>query len=252
MNPDWRRLFEFIADVSQQRTVDESIDTVLENVETLVPGDRGVSLMQMRGLIPYCVRWPDYAADYIPDFNDYFNEHSPMYYDRPYRALPPVDWLRYEDTEYHNEFNRPLRIRHSIGVGIVDRARTLHYTLFVHRGPSGPPFEDRDRAVFAHLWRPLSRIVTLLSYQSHSLRARIHEREVSAGCSLLSPREAEVADLICRRLTMRQIGERLGISHRTVERHALHIYQKLDVTGRNELVRVLRSDHPNEVVTIPD
>jgi DNA-binding CsgD family transcriptional regulator len=38
---------------------------------------------------------------------------------------------------------------------------------------------------------------------------------------------------------MREIAALLGISLRTVERHALHIHQKLDVSGRRELSLVL-------------
>jgi DNA-binding CsgD family transcriptional regulator len=52
----------------------------------------------------------------------------------------------------------------------------------------------------------------------------------------LSPREAQVADLLCRRLTAKEIASKLGISHRTVENHALHLYQKLGIFSRAELI----------------
>jgi DNA-binding CsgD family transcriptional regulator len=52
----------------------------------------------------------------------------------------------------------------------------------------------------------------------------------------LSPREAEVADLLCRRLTAKEIAAKLGISHRTVESHAIHLYSKLGIFGRAELI----------------
>lgn len=56
------------------------------------------------------------------------------------------------------------------------------------------------------------------------------------GPESLTPREREVATLAARGLTARQIGERLYIGTRTVESHLAHIYPKLGVTSKRELV----------------
>ena len=48
----------------------------------------------------------------------------------------------------------------------------------------------------------------------------------------VSPREADVLDLLCRGLTDRQIANRLGISPRTVDKHLEHAYVKLGVRCR--------------------
>lgn len=50
----------------------------------------------------------------------------------------------------------------------------------------------------------------------------------------LSAREQEVAWLIYRGYTNLQIGEELFISETTVKKHAGHIYEKLQVSGRKE------------------
>ena len=48
----------------------------------------------------------------------------------------------------------------------------------------------------------------------------------------LSPREAQVIQLIAEGMSDRQIGEELFISHRTVMRHVTNILRRLDVTSR--------------------
>lgn len=63
--------------------------------------------------------------------------------------------------------------------------------------------------------------------------------DLAQGCELLSRREAEVAMLLCKRYSNRDVGSRLGISPRTVDRHIEHIYFKLNVRCRQDLVRKL-------------
>ena len=236
---DWKRAYELLTEIAAQQTVQDGLASTMNLLEELVPGDRGVAVMRMEGLIPYCVRWPDYASGYVPRFNTYYNMRSPFYFDSPYRDLPPVDWDRYRDTEYHNGFNRPLHIRYSLGLGLTDATTGEQYAVFVHRSPSGPAFTEEDRRQLAALWRPLSSILTCISRRELDLRHGVHPRETRTGCDILSPRESQIAELLCQRLTMRSIAERLGISRRTVERHALHIYAKLNVSGKRELIRVL-------------
>jgi len=64
-------------------------------------------------------------------------------------------------------------------------------------------------------------------------------REVAPGCKPLSTREREIMEYLIGRESMKDIALKLGISHRTVETHALHIYQKLCVSSRRDLQRFL-------------
>ena len=53
------------------------------------------------------------------------------------------------------------------------------------------------------------------------------------GCGLTN-REAEVAWLLYRGYTNRQIGEELFIAETTVKKHVSHVYEKMQVSGRKE------------------
>lgn len=52
----------------------------------------------------------------------------------------------------------------------------------------------------------------------------------------LTPREREIAPLIGQGMTSKQIGARLGISHRTVETHRSRLMKKFGVHNTAELV----------------
>ncbi len=51
----------------------------------------------------------------------------------------------------------------------------------------------------------------------------------------LSRREAEVAWLLYKGYTNRQVAEELFVAENTIKKHASHIYEKLHVSGRKEL-----------------
>lgn len=61
-------------------------------------------------------------------------------------------------------------------------------------------------------------------------------KNTAQGADIGSPREIEVLRLTARGLTNREIGSRLGISHRTVQGHLASVYEKLNVNGRTEAV----------------
>jgi DNA-binding NarL/FixJ family response regulator len=54
---------------------------------------------------------------------------------------------------------------------------------------------------------------------------------------ILTERETEVLRLVAKGLTARQIGERLVVSHRTVESHVQNTLRKLQLHNRVQLVR---------------
>jgi DNA-binding NarL/FixJ family response regulator len=53
----------------------------------------------------------------------------------------------------------------------------------------------------------------------------------------LTERETEVLRLVAKGLTARRIGERLVVSHRTVESHVQNTLRKLQLHNRSQLVR---------------
>jgi DNA-binding NarL/FixJ family response regulator len=54
---------------------------------------------------------------------------------------------------------------------------------------------------------------------------------------VLTDRETEVLRLVAKGLTAKQIGERLVVSHRTVESHVQNTLRKLQLSNRAQLVR---------------
>lgn len=77
--------------------------------------------------------------------------------------------------------------------------------------------------------RPLERAVAAL------LRPRRRKRHFSNGRHVLTGCELDVARLVAHGLTSREVGERLFVSHRTIDAHLGRIYRKLNINSRRQL-----------------
>jgi len=101
---------------------------------------------------------------------------------------------------------------------------------------------SRARAVLDRTAGEASRLgMVPFTERIDQLRARL---PASAGAdSPLSPRELEVARLVARGLTNKQIGEALFVSERTAENHVQHILVKLGFSNRSQIAAWAAAGH---------
>jgi len=55
-------------------------------------------------------------------------------------------------------------------------------------------------------------------------------------CCHLTPREVQIAKLVCTGLDNSRIGKKLGISYNTVRAHLVNIFRKMGVRGKAGLI----------------
>jgi DNA-binding NarL/FixJ family response regulator len=58
----------------------------------------------------------------------------------------------------------------------------------------------------------------------------------------LTPTESRVAELVVKGMSNKEVAATLSISSKTVELHLSHVYAKLDIASRTELVRRMTID----------
>jgi DNA-binding NarL/FixJ family response regulator len=76
-----------------------------------------------------------------------------------------------------------------------------------------------------------------LQWIVEALKEREPVHVVSAkGNPLLTPREAQVVSLVMEGVPNREIAVKLGVSAHTVKNHLCHIYEKLGISNRVELI----------------
>jgi len=85
-------------------------------------------------------------------------------------------------------------------------------------------------------YQPNEMILILLD---QAVRDRRRMDRAHRSWDALSPREKQVAALVCSGLTGRQIAVRLVVSPETVKTHVRHILRKFNLSSRRELGRLL-------------
>lgn len=236
---DSTAVYESIIDISTAEHTRGAISKLIEHACRLVPTDHGAALFTFSGSFPRCIQWPEYAEPRVHDFNTYFNRRIPILEDPESLALGPVSWRQYHDTEYVTDFHYPLGIHHSVGASFHDSFTGQRYVFWLHRNGRRSFFSKKEASLLRLLCSQAACVLSLRSELDAVRRDAIYDSELGSDADILSRRELEVAKLICRHLSMQEIADLLRISRRTVERHALHIYQKLRVANRKELARLL-------------
>ena len=98
--------------------------------------------------------------------------------------------------------------------------------------------------------RPLAQVAALAAAGTDVLpdlagpRAAADQAGCWQGSEELTARERQIAVLVARGLSNKDVAERLVISKRTVDAHVNHIFAKLDLTSRVQLTIWLRNQAP--------
>ena len=101
---------------------------------------------------------------------------------------------------------------------------------------------DRSLGAFERLGatRWITRILAAARAAGVVTRRRSSRAASRVGWESLTPTEIDVVRLVVEGLTNRSIGDRLFISHRTVETHLKHVFTKLGLRSRVDLVAAAR------------
>lgn len=121
-------------------------------------------------------------------------------------------------------------------------ARTEEDLGLMHVGDRAVLFCNDALATYGSMGahRDVSRVLARLRELGVRSGVRGPRQRPTFGRESLTPTESRVAALMLDGLSYPAIGKRLFISHRTVETHATHIFQKLGIQSRRDLQEALR------------
>jgi DNA-binding CsgD family transcriptional regulator len=152
------------------------------------------------------------------------------------RLSDVISRRRLMNSLVYAEWFRPLDIAAELEIGVAS-SRTRSCTFILDRADGD--FSARDRAVLELVRPHLQRI-----WEMSALR-RAFAGVDAVEVSQLTPREAEIVELVAAGLTNAVIAERLWISPGTVKKHLENIYAKLGVANRTAVASKITARQRN-------
>ncbi|WP_237774272.1 helix-turn-helix domain-containing protein [Actinosynnema sp. ALI-1.44] len=164
--------------------------------------------------------------------------HAAILTDNPAAADPHIRALELNPTRYGTALARAARCWTAVYSGHVDLTEVTRCARGLR--DAGHWWESGRLASEAAL-RTGDR-KAMVSLLECARQLQVHESAQSSDTACpLSDREQEVAELVVRGMTYKQIGDTLFISAKTVEHHMARIRQRLGATNRSELLAQLRT-----------
>jgi DNA-binding CsgD family transcriptional regulator len=146
-----------------------------------------------------------------------------------HRITDSVPFARFREGALYADYYRRIGIDHVVAVPIrVDREILVSFVLNRKRRN----FSDRECQLLDRVGPVLARLHATLAAAAPATDPAV------AG---LTPREREVLGWLAAGKTDRDIGAILGCSHRTVQKHLQHVYEKLGVETRTAAVMRARA-----------
>jgi two-component system, NarL family, nitrate/nitrite response regulator NarL len=121
---------------------------------------------------------------------------------------------------------------------VVEALRTGARGIFCRSGSSKELRKCIRSVHTGQIWVNNAQMEHIIEALKETPAARVVNGEVAA---LLTKREEEVARLVAGGLSNRDVSEKLGLSEHTVKNYLFHIFEKLSVSTRIELVLYILS-----------
>jgi DNA-binding CsgD family transcriptional regulator len=239
----WRDVHEFLLDIESAPTRMEFVSRTLAGMNRLIPNDISTSLFDDCGRLLFSNGLDDTVHK---SFNEYYRFRIPFVPDiRRFLEVACIGheitaWGDYSDSEFVADFTRPLGDAYTL----TSYTRGMPLVISIHRSFHGLVFSDIDGSIMSVLYSHINNLYSCFEKLEGSPQLSVREEEIREFFPQVSRREAQVAALLCLRLTTAEIASKLFLSVRTVEWHLEQLYLKLDARNRREAVSKMNERTP--------
>jgi DNA-binding CsgD family transcriptional regulator len=243
MDPDsrdnlpWSRINDYLLEVGASQSKDGFIQKATTAVERIVSFDAASGIFDMERRVIWGI---GLSARWQKAYNDYYRHICPPFSAKGGPSYPDPRFFEqrfyrfsdYRDSEFYADFARVNNLEHAMVTAMPGSKITLN----PHRTRWVSAFSEKERAIMEILTPHLNNFFSTLQKLSDSADGRPSLEDIRARFPNLTDREAEIAHLLCRRLTAPEMATRLFISVRTVESHIAKLYAKLGVRSKREAI----------------
>lgn len=242
---DWKTLYEVVSLCNQACNPRSFGVGILEHIGKLVPFQQG--LLYLIDANHHLM------GHYLKDIEERYNQAYLEYYvdsdDGTYDAFADLredpnnatinvhDWKKERSSEFIPDFIQDRGLAYSAGFGLFDLHGSIRLVIALDR-LQDCPFTNQELYHLKLAVEMLNSSFKKFFYHGTSW-SQIDKDYLKA--QNLTPREIEVADFMSQGISPANISNILCISQSTTYKHIAHIYNKLGVSNKQELlVKLLR------------
>ncbi len=171
-------------------------------------------------------RYQRFGKSVDPVLNYVIQYHAPAHEEL---VLPPGGW---KQSKLYQRCCSQYNHEHIMTGAIVGNGQLIGTVNFARVGDNVPAFNSHDLASLGAACSHFSTKLAELRRQSDPVRDPIIQH--------LTPREIQIAMLVAKGLTNKEIGTELWITQNSVKQALKRMFRKLEVSARTEMVARLR------------
>ena len=142
------------------------------------------------------------------------------------------DWTNYEPNEFITDYIRPQGLKYSLGF-MLHNMDSFSCIIFTLDRINLSKYQDDDINIISTIQPHLENIFRNLLMNESKNNDRNKDLEPH---NPLTKREWEIAELLCKGMTPRNISKKLFLSLSTTYKHIANIHAKLEVSSCQELI----------------
>jgi DNA-binding CsgD family transcriptional regulator len=245
----WREVYELVLTSGSVHDHKGFSKKLIHALESLVPFDQGRIYFVNENRKVADQYLVGIREEWVNAYHDYYSKIENGRYavpvdrraERQQGSWPVIgqrEWQFCPKDEFVRDYVASLGLKYSIGFSMSD-ADNNSRTYFMLDRTTPVPFSNMEVMILNLALPQLNNLhINFFSKESEERRLR----RISWETTNLTPREIEVANLLCHGVKPAHISLKLNVTKATTYKHVAHIYEKMRVSSQRELlVKLLNS-----------
>ncbi|NTW71673.1 MAG: hypothetical protein HGA49_05465 [Eubacteriaceae bacterium] len=236
----WQKIYDFILSCGNVHERKDFCVEILSGLKKLCDFDQaliyfldGNGKVSDQYLINIDKQWSTMYLEYYSKAESGFYNLMKNLRENPAKQNVKIrTWEKEPITEFVSNYIHPRGLKYSLSFVLYD-INGKPRTLFVLDKTKDEYFTEKELKVL-NLAVPLLNNLHKNFFFQQAIRQG--EGHISWETTNLTPREIEIANLLCQGVSPDSISKSLCISQATTYKHIAHIYEKMHVSTRQELI----------------
>jgi len=243
----WETINSIVLSLNSEKDLYKVRKIFLEKIQALIPHDKCIfDLGSKKGtkVVFFDPVTTNMSNEYVISYFKTYESIDIMFWffsqdrDEIYRESDYITPAMLEASLFYNEWMIPQNIRFGMGSRVA-KDDILYGSVNLWRGEDKGDFTDIELEIL----RILNQHLALYFYNKYPNGIKRNNEndysETLIHLYNLTARESEVIDLIYQGKSSKEIAEILFVSENTIKKHIYNVFQKMKVSNRSQMIKII-------------